>query len=91
MNGSSEIKSKIYDILSDKQQSSRLLNRFGFIETKAFKLLLVLLFYIFLYDLLKNIFLFFGFTSSLLVHMYLSWIFILFLLWALLPQELSYL
>ena len=91
MNGSSDIKSKIYDILSDKRQSSTLLNRFGFIETKAFKLLLVLLFYFFLYDLLKNIFLFFGFTSSILVHMYLSWIFILFLLWALLPQKLSYL
>ena len=91
MNGSSDIKSKIYDILSDKRQSSTLLYRFGFIETKAFKLLLVLLFYFFLYDLLKNIFLFFGFTSSILVHMYLSWIFILFLLWALLPQKLSYL
>ena len=68
MNGSSDIKSKIYDILSDNDNHQRCF-RFGFIETKAFKLLLVLLFYFFLYDLLKNIF-YFLFTSSYYICIY---------------------
>lgn len=88
----SNIKNKIYSILKSKPSNSSNATNFAlfFMETKAFKLLLVFLFYFFLYELIRDILLFFDFTSNVLVHMYLSWMFVLFLLWALLPQKKSY-
>ena len=93
MSDSENIKSKIHNILKDNTSiyNKALSHSQYFIQTKAFKLLLVFLFYTFLYGLLRDIFLFFGFTSTVLVHMYLSWFFVLLLLWALLPQQQSYL
>lgn len=93
MSESENLKHKVHNILKDNTSIyNKAVNTSQyFIQTKAFKLLVVFLFYAFLYGLLRDIFLFFGFTSTVLVHMYLSWFFVLLLLWALLPQKQSYL
>ena len=62
-----------------------------FSETKAFKVLLVLGFFLFIYKIIKKILLFFDITNEIIISMYVSWMLILLIFWAFLPQDLSYL
>ena len=63
----------------------------SFSDTKWFKLGIVILFYAILYGLLKDIFIFFDMNSPLIIQMYLTWFFLILVLWAILPQKKSYL
>lgn len=90
----SELKDKLKEILEDKGSIVKkifLSATDAFVDTKLFKLLIVFLFYFFAYDLIKNLFIFFDITSPIVTQMYLSWLFLILLLWALLPQRKSYL
>ena len=63
----------------------------SFSETKLFKLGIVTAFYAIIYGLLRDIFLFFDMTSPFIIQMYLTWFFLILILWAILPQKKSYL